>query len=78
MCKNFHRKKGGETMSPKHQKETGSCDTCVNYTYDEDCQYYVCEASLDEDDMVQFLSNQRFSCPYYRLEDEYLVVRHQM
>ncbi len=65
-------------MSHKHQKGTGSCDTCVNYTYDEDCQYYVCEASLDEDDMVQFLSNQRFTCPYYRLEDEYLVVRRQM
>ena len=68
--------KAGETMSRKRQG--GSCDTCINYTYDEDCQYYVCEASLDEDDMMRFLSDPKFSCPYYRLNDEYLVVRHQM
>ena len=49
-----------------------------NYTYDEDWGYYICEASLDEDEMVRFLSSQNFGCPYYRPDDEYQVVRHQM
>lgn len=55
-----------------------SCDTCENYRYDEDYGYYVCEASLDEDEMAAFLGNQRFSCPYYQADDEYRIVRKQM
>ena len=62
-------------MKPKKQT---NCDSCVNYVYDEDYEYYVCEANLDEDDMARFLGNQSFSCPYYQLDDEYAVVRHQM
>ena len=27
------------------------CDTCVNYSYDEDYEYYVCDVDLDEDEM---------------------------
>jgi len=67
--------KAGEHMKPKKQT---SCDSCVNYVYDEDYEYYVCEANLDEDDMARFLGGQSFSCPYYQLDDEYAVVRHQM
>lgn len=76
--------KAGEWMKPKERigngktKKMASCDSCVNYVYDEDYEYYVCEADLDEDDMVRFLGNQSFDCPYYRLDDEYQVVRHQM
>lgn len=33
-----------------------SCDTCRNYVYDEDYEYYVCEMDLDEDEMYRFLS----------------------
>lgn len=55
-----------------------SCDTCTNYRYDEELEYYVCEVSLDEDEMARFLSDQVRDCPYYRSGDEYLVVRRQM
>ena len=55
-----------------------NCESCVNYVYDEDYEYYVCEANLDEDDMMRFLTSQTFSCPYYQSDDEYRVVRHQM
>ena len=55
-----------------------SCESCVNYVYDEDCGYYVCQANLDEDDMVRFLSSQTFNCPFYCLDDEYRVVRRQI
>ncbi len=55
-----------------------SCETCGNYVYDDDYGYYVCEASLDEDEMAAFLGNRRFECPYYVTDDEYRIVRKQM
>ena len=57
-----------------------NCESCVNYVYDDDYGYYLCEADLDldEDDMVKFLTRSLDNCPYYRLDDEYAVVRHQM
>ena len=45
-----------------------NCETCANYYYD---------VSLDEDEMVRFLSSPDYNCPYYRLDDEYGVVRKQ-
>ena len=67
------RKRGVEELST-----ATSCDTCRNYVYDEDYEYYVCEMDLDEDEMAAFLSNQRFVCPYYQTDDEYKIVRKQM
>lgn len=54
------------------------CDSCVNYVYDEEYEEYICEVNLDEDDMVRFMSSRYEACPYYRLDDEYAVVRKQM
>ena len=54
------------------------CDTCENYVYDEEYEYYVCEVNLDEDEMQKFLSGCLDSSPYYRPDDEYRIVRHQM
>ena len=31
-----------------------NCETCMNYEYDEECDYYVCTKDLDEDEMVRF------------------------
>lgn len=55
-----------------------SCDTCSNYIYDEDYDCYECDVSMDEDEMARFLSQTRLECPYYRSDNEYEVVRHQM
>lgn len=49
----------------------------MNYSYDEDYEYYVCDVDLDEDEMQAFLSGNNETCPYYQLDDEYAVVRHQ-
>ena len=46
-------------------KEVSNCDSCVNFVY-------------DEDDMVRFLTGTFDNCPYYQLDNEYLIVRHQM
>ena len=59
-------------------KEVSNCDSCVNFVYDEDDECYVCDMNLDEDDMVRFLTGTFDNCPYYQLDNEYLVVRHQM
>ena len=82
----MHQKKSTVSKS-----RSTNCESCVNYVYDEEygyyiCEanldeeygYYICEANLDEDDMMRFLTSQTFSCPYYQLDDEYRVVRHQM
>ena len=53
------------------------CDTCANYAYDEDYEYYVCDIDLDEDEMQRFLSNSNENCPYSQNGDEYQVVKHQ-
>ena len=55
-----------------------NCDPCVNYEYDEDYECYCCMVNLDEDEMYRFLSGTQQECPYFRLDDEYAVVRHQM
>ena len=55
-----------------------NCDACVNYVYDEDYECYCCLVNLDEDEMYRFLSGTQKECPYFRLDDEYAVVRHQM
>ena len=55
-----------------------NCVACVNYEYDEDYECYCCDCDLDEDEMSRFLSGNYKECPYYQLDDEYLIVRHQM
>lgn len=54
-----------------------NCESCVNYTYDDDYDCYVCLINLDEDEMCRFLEGSNYSCPYYQLDDEYAVVRKQ-
>ena len=55
-----------------------NCDSCSNYQYDEDHDYYVCMVNMDEDDMSRFLRGGSFSCSFYRPDNEYEVVRKQM
>ncbi len=55
-----------------------NCDMCVNYVYEEEDECYTCLVPLDEDEMYRFLSGRQKECPYFRLDDEYGVVRHQM
>ena len=54
------------------------CDSCVNYVFDEEDESYFCMVDLDEDEMYRFLTGTNQQCPYFRLDDEYGVVRHQM
>lgn len=55
-----------------------NCEYCVNYSYDEDYECYTCEVNLDEDEMFQFITGNFKQCPYFRMGDEYLIVRKQI
>ena len=37
-----------------------------------------CEVDMDEDDAARLMQGHYRECPYYQLDDEYAVVRHQM
>ncbi len=50
---------------------------CVYYVYNEDYESYECLVNLDEDDVYRFMSSTHSSCPYFRLDDEYGVVKKQ-
>ena len=55
-----------------------NCETCGNFVYDDELETYCCDVNLDEDEMSAFLRGAEFSCPFYRLGDEYAIVRKQM
>ena len=62
----------------KKKKIETSCDTCLYFEYDEDYEAYMCDMDMDEDEYAHLMSDERYSCPYYRNGDEYAVVRKQM
>lgn len=59
------------------KKQQTSCDSCAYFSYDDEYECYVCEISLDEDEMLRFMQGTFNNCPYYRFGDEYAVVRKQ-
>lgn len=59
------------------QKNKTRCEDCAYFVYDDEYESYFCEMSLDEDEMLKFLESSFDNCPYYRLGDEYSIVRKQ-
>lgn len=59
-------------------KSRTNCEYCMNYSYDEFYECYVCEVDLDEDEMARFMTNTFAGCPYFRYGDEYRIIRKQM
>lgn len=53
------------------------CEECINYVYDDEDECYYCDVDIDEDEMVKFLMQSDYNCPYYRSDDDYLIVRKQ-
>ena len=63
-------------MMQKKKKAT-SCLSCENFEYDEDCGEEVCVMELDEDELYRLQDRESRGCPYYRVRDEYRIVRKQ-
>ena len=72
-------KKSGKTACEviTIKKSKTSCEDCAYYTYDDEYECYICEINLDEDEMLRFMQNSFYICPYYHSGDEYAVVRKQ-
>ena len=55
-----------------------NCDDCMNFAYDDEMETYVCEMDLDEDEMYKFIRNSFNDCPYFRMGDDYTIVKKQI
>ena len=64
-------------MNDRKKRACSSCDSCINNVYDEEFECYSCAAALDEDELYRLYNEPRYSCPYYRSDDDYAVVRKQ-
>ena len=62
----------------KKAPAAGRCEECEFYDYDEELDAYVCQVSLDEDEMISFIAGNTGRCPYYRYYDEYKSVHKQI
>lgn len=59
------------------KQKGANCEICINYFYDDDYECYSCAMNLDEDEMAQFVSGRFDRCPYFRMGDDYTIVRKQ-
>jgi len=66
----------GSKKKEINNKQT-RCDDCEFFYYDDEYEQYVCNMSLDEDEMERFMAGNTSRCPYYRQYDEYGIVRKQ-
>lgn len=54
-----------------------TCEDCENYDYDEESDSYACMMDLDMDEFERFVLSEHNRCPYYRVRDDYRIVRKQ-
>lgn len=57
-----------------------NCENCMNLEFDEETAEYFClvAPAMDEDEIAKMSYYGRISrCPYYKIGDEYTIVRKQ-
>ncbi len=63
--------------SDKKEKIVTDCDNCQYFDYDDEYGDYFCTMMLDEDEMARVMQHGASECRYYKLYDEYMMVRKQ-
>ncbi len=53
------------------------CDLCSFYVYNDELAEYICDISMDQDEMERIHSQKYSACPYFHLGDDYSIVRKQ-
>lgn len=55
------------------------CENCMYLEYDEITNQYICSIGpiMDEDDLARMSYHHSKYCPYYKIGDEYTLVRKQ-
>ena len=54
-----------------------NCEECDYFDYDEETDTYDCLMNLDMDDFERFAFSKQSRCPFFRIRDEYRIVRRQ-
>jgi hypothetical protein len=72
----YSNEKGVRYMLNK--TSSSECESCAYYFYDDEYEEQYCDIDMDEDDACRLMEHPESHCPYYRNNDEYAVVRHQM
>lgn len=72
------KREAAEKTLPSAKKRQSCCEECEYFDYDEDEDEFNCKMSLDEDEMLRFLSGKNTNCPYYKYYDEYKSVHKQI
>lgn len=66
------------SKEPQSKQPATNCDFCFYYREDEDTGISMCSMALDEDEMLYYLKGKFQNCPYFKLYDEYSIVKKQM
>ena len=53
------------------------CEDCENYDYDDESETWSCLMELDMDEYEAYVVCRRTQCPFYRVRDDYRIVRRQ-
>lgn len=53
------------------------CDYCMFLAYDEDLDDEYCTIDMDQDEVERFYQEASSSCPYFRMGDDYTIVKKQ-
>lgn len=53
------------------------CEMCLNFDYDPELDEDYCTMHMDQDDLEKLRANPRSGCPYFRLGDDYTIMRKQ-
>lgn len=54
-----------------------NCESCMNYYYDEEWDTYLCTINMDEDEVAKMSFSKYYKCPYFRMGDDYTIVKKQ-
>jgi hypothetical protein len=54
------------------------CDYCLYLAYDEDTDEYYCQLNLDQDEVAKLTFSTYSNCQYFRMGDDYTIVRKQI
>lgn len=75
----FHCQADGNVVKCKYEViiVKSNCEICMNYYYDEEYECYACSMDLDEDEMYRFVQGGNEECHYFRMGDDYTIVRKQ-
>lgn len=53
------------------------CEYCLYLAYDEELDEHYCSVSIDQDDLEKYEYNRRSSCQYFRMGNDYTIVKKQ-